>query len=338
MNIHFTRLFLFSSMAFFACTAWAQQKPVLLTESTFTVRNSSSEEFYYGFAEGDQITFSVSVSDNTIKGVDFYEYPSSTIFSQSNVGNIDNKTININHNGIYYFSFHQSGFLAGKRTCTLKATRLAANAKTAGFNTTVYWESKTDTVWYNEDEKYLINIDTLITQVADQAVTLKKKGKTDRSMIMFSLPEKLDCWSIWIGTGKDATTNFANSEKQLAITHPYVKKYGLMTALALTGSASFVSEPGCKQVSYWFLTNQKDQQKFNTDSVKFLADKKMACLDYASRKDTLKGINYIGVYNENKKSMEVFVKVASVRIVENWGTRSVRKFRIETKQIPYLKN
>lgn len=315
-----------------------QQNPVKLIESDFTIKNSSSEEFYFGLSEGDQISFGVNVANAPIKDVNFCEYPNTIIYSENNVSKIDNKTINISHTGIYYFQFHQSGFLAGKRSCFLKANRLAANEKTAGFNTTVYWESKTDTVWYYEDEKYLVSTDTLVTQIADQAIRLKKKGKTDRSTIVFTLPEKTDSWSIWICTGKDASANFANTEKQIAVIYPYVKKYGLMSALAFNGNISYVIPSGCLPVSYWFLTRHEDQQKFNNDSIRFIPEKKMTCLDYERRTDTLKGKNYMGVFNENRKNLDVFIKIASVHIVENWGTHNVRKFRIETKQIPYLKN
>jgi len=316
----------------------SQQKPLPLIESNFTVRNTNSEDYYFGLAEGDEVTFSVDVTDNTIKIVEFNEYPNTTMFSQTNVGSVENKTINITHKGIYYFHFHQSGFLAGRRNCTLKATRQPASEKTVNFNTTVFWKEKIDTVWYNEEEKYLIRVDTLVTPVADQAIKLKKKGKTDRSMIMFSLPEKHDYWSIWIGTGKNALTDFSNTEKQMATTFPYIKKYGLMTALALNGSASFVTPQGCLPVSYWILPNQHEKQQFNNDSIKYLANKKVACLDYARRSDTLTGINYLGVYNENKKKMDVFVKIVSVRVVENWGTRNIKKFKLETKQEPFLKD
>jgi len=338
MKTNIIKRFLLMPVFFCAFTVMAQQKPLPLIESNFTVRNSNSEDYYFGLAEGDQITFSVDVTDNTIKGVEFNEYPNTTMFSQTNVGAIENKTINITHTGIYYFHFRQSGFLAGRRNCTLKASRLPISEKTANFNTTVYWRDKIDTVWYNEDERYLISIDTLVTPVADQAIKLKKKGKTDRGMIMFSLPEKHDYWSIWIGTGKDALANFSNTEKQMANTFPYINKYGLMAELALNGSASFVTAQGCLPVNYWFLTNPKEQKQFNNDSIRFLADKKTACLDYTRRKDTLSGINYLGVFNENKKKMDVYVKIASVRIVENWGTKSIRKFKLETKQEPYLKD
>ena len=340
-----TKILIVAGLTFLVCnnqaqtvTNVAQQKPVQLIESDFTIKNSNSEEFYFGLAEGDKISFSVNIENAPIKDVSFYEYPNTVIYSENNVSKIDNKEISITHAGIYYFQFHQSGFLAGKRNCFLKATRLAANEKTAKFNTTVYWESKTDTVWYNEDEKYLVSTDTFVTRIADQAIRLKKKGKDGGSTIVFTLPEKTDIPSIGIATGKDAPANFVNTEKQSAMAFPYVKKYGLMSAVAFNGNISYVVPSGCLPVSYWFLPSEEDQQKFNKDSIKFIPDKKMTCLNYERRTDNVKGKNYIGVLNENSKNLDVFIKIASIQIVENWGTHSVRKFRIETKQIPYLKN
>jgi len=124
--------------------------------------------------------------------------------------------------------------LAGKRYCTLDASRTCASEKDTKFNTTVYWESKIDTVWYNEDEKYLVRTDTVPTYIAEQTVKLKKRGKTgDRSMIMYSIPKNVDYWAIWIATGANASQNFADTEKKMAQSHPYVNKKCLMSALAL---------------------------------------------------------------------------------------------------------
>jgi hypothetical protein len=326
-------------------TLSAQKKPensnpliTQLIETNFTVKNGSSESFYFGLAKGDKISFSSDASGSSIKKMEFSAYPDSEIFREDNMDSIQFKTIDIPQTGIYYFRFQQWGFLAGRRYCSLSATREAGSEATANFNTTVYWESKTDTVWYEEEEKYLIRIDTFVTQIADQTISLKKNGKADRSLMMFSLPDSLDGWAIWIGTGKDANTHFANTENQMSSINPIVRKHGLMASLAMNGNASFVTPPGCLPVSFWVLSAQEEMDKFNGPTIGTLPNKKTACINYSRSTTPMKGISYLGLYNETPKKLDIFMKIVSVNIVENWGTRMVRKSKIETTQVPYLKN
>ncbi|NVO02605.1 MAG: hypothetical protein HXX09_07850 [Bacteroidetes bacterium] len=316
----------------------AQIKPIELVETTFTVRNSSSETYYFGLAEGDKITFTAGVTGgSSIKEIEFLEYPNSALFGQNNVTLIENKTIEITHSGIYYFKFRQSGFLAGRRSCQLKASRLPANETTVDFNSVVYWESKTDSVFYYEDEKYLKRCDTIVTDVINQPITLKRKGKTDKVAIMFSLPENTQAWSYWIGSGKEANTSFNNGEKQMATNFPFVKKYGLMTGIALNFPVAFVSPMNCIPVSYTFFSGQEEQQSFMNGVINPSMIKKSSCFNFESRADTLKGVQYIGIFNESKKKLDVTIRITAVNINQIWATRSVRKFKLETTSIPYLK-
>ncbi|MBL4594591.1 MAG: hypothetical protein JKX68_12365 [Flavobacteriales bacterium] len=318
----------------------AQIKEIQLIESNFKVRNTSSQEFYFGLAEGDIITFTAKSNGSSIRSFKFMKYPGATIFGEGNMSSVIDKIIQIDQTGIYYFRFAQRGFLAGGRYCFLNASRKPGNKNTVDFNSTVYWNEKIDTVWYEEDEKFLIRTDTIVTHITNQVIELKKKKKKNdsRSIVVFSLPKVFNEWVIWIATGKSDPMENISSSKNGEKKDYLVEKYGELGRLALGGGSSFVSGSGCLPISYWMLSNQEAQQSFYGDSTQFLANKKLTCLEYTTGSDTLQEKMFIGLYNENKKNITVYVKIASVAIKEKWGTRKVRKFRINTTQIPYLKN
>lgn len=339
MNLFFCRPILILLFILSFTNLKSQIKPIDLVETSFMVRNNSTETYYFGLTEGDKITFTGGASNgSSIREFEFLEYPNTTIFSQNNVSQVDDKTIEITHTGIYFFRFHQSGFLAGKRYCNLKATRLPANEKTINFNTVVYWNEKKDSVFYFEDEKYLQRCDTIVKEVLNQSVKLKKKGSANRVSIMFSLPEKTQAWAYWIGSGKEANISFNNAEKQMSSNYPFVKKYGLMTGIALNSATAFVSPINCIPVSYTFFLGQVDQQAFMNGVINPTMVKKTSCLNFESRSDSIRGTQYIGIFNESKKRIEVTAKITAVWIEQIWGVRSVRKFKIETKSTPYLKD
>jgi len=78
-------------------------------------------------------------------------------------------------------------------------------------------------------------------------------------------------------------------------------------------------------------------KKFNSDSIRFIPNNKIACVDFKQGKSSTEGTNYIALYNQNKKGIDVSVKIASLKFIEVWDTRSVKKYKIETTYTPYLK-
>jgi hypothetical protein len=120
--------------------------------------------------------------------------------------------------------------------------------------------------------------------------------------------------------------------------YPFVKKYGLMTGIALNSATAFVSPINCIPVSYTFFLGQVDQQAFMNGVINPTMVKKTSCLNFESRSDSIRGTQYIGIFNESKKRIEVTAKITAVWIEQIWGVRSVRKFKIETKSTPYLKD
>ncbi|MFH0895803.1 MAG: hypothetical protein V2A54_15315 [Bacteroidota bacterium] len=326
-------------LLFITNSIFAQIKPDTLTQSVVTIRNTSSETFYYGLCEGDQIVFSLNVlNGQTLKNFEFNEYPGKTIYAQSSPSEITSKQITINHTDIYYFSLHQSGFLAGKRSAKLVVVRKPANVKAAKFNTTVYWKSVIDTVWYTEDERYLVKRDTLIYPLADQLIKLGKKGKKDKTTVMFTLPAGTDAWSWWIGNGSDAVKIFTQAQNNMAASQPIVRNQGLMTHIALGGGVAFSTPPGVPPLRYAFLKDAASQQKFTEGTLPDSLINQSGVISFGACNDSLPLTRYIALWNDKKKKTEVCVRITAVRMLETWGTRQIKKYKIEEKSLPYLKN
>ena len=80
-------LFLFLTIRCFS------QQPVDVADLTLKIKANSSEEFVYGFAEGDQIIFSFSeVDGKELKEVEVSEYPETSKFMGYEVSKIERST------------------------------------------------------------------------------------------------------------------------------------------------------------------------------------------------------------------------------------------------------
>ncbi len=316
----------------------AQLPADTLMNSTTTVRNSTSDQFYYGFAEGDRVGFSFDeIYGSSLRSFCFFEYPSSKIFSQNNVTSIDKKEFVIPRKGIYYFSLAQSGFLAGRRHCRLIVWRIPANEEVADFNTTVYWETAMDTSWFEREERYLVRRDTLVTSLSDQTIKLDKKGKSDKSSISFMIPNDTYAWSWWVSTSKEAVNIFSQTENTLKASNKLVKDRGLMAYLAMGGAAGFASTKGAQSVSMNFLDAAQLQQFVSSTVYDSLGLFPCTTL-FGISHDTLPGIKNLALLNMGKKKLNVSVKICVVQIWETWGTRIVRDYKLEEVRKPFLKN
>lgn len=331
----------FSPITLFICVVFpifilGQVKPVNLIESSFIVRNRSSEHFYFGLAAGDRLTFKITTS--SLKQIRFeeYNYNGGPLFELSNPDSIINHTIEIEHDGIYYFSFEQSGFLAGRSFCSLTATRIPVSKETEKFNSTVYWKSQTDTIKYKETEKYIEKVDTIVTHIVNQSIELK--GKANSSSVLFFLPDNSTSWSYFIATGKDAEKVFTDAEKQFTTSSPIIKKHGLMAGIAINGIASFAINPKCREVKYIFTYDNDIVKNETIDSLNSISDFKITYLDFKKVNDSIRKPTRLFIQNNSKKKINVFIRITSVEIIDRWAIREIDKIRIETKDVPYLKN
>ena len=226
----------------FAANFCFAQTPNDVADLTFKVKASSSEEFLYGFAEGDQIVFSFSeVDGKELKEVEITEYPENSKFLGYETAKINNKIINVIEKGVYKFRFKNSHILKG-RICQVKIQRIPATDATKNFNTNVKWVTEQDTTCDTYTKDFIIGYDTLLVQkikkVIDKEETVEEiimdksqrvhsssNENGNKTFVFFSLPmnmrtdfetKKVIAWAYWIGVGEESNKAWQQNRKTLS--------------------------------------------------------------------------------------------------------------------------
>jgi len=322
------------------------QTPIDVVESTFKVGSMGEEEFYFGFAEGDQIIFSFEEEKGKeLKEIEIVEYPSSSKFMDYKTAKIDAKVININATGVYKFRFANSAVTG--RICKYKIQRVPMSENSKNFNTSVYWKVVNDTSYVDVQEKYLIKTDTTFSEFYKSSPQISSQnainGNDNKQVVDFTIPDNTVSWSFYIGTGNEgkqelerAKSEFLKSAKTVASSIP---GYGPMAVLALTGFSYMNQVQGEDNVKYWFLSDVNSVAAFQ-NNLTFQTYKKGDVVNEACQmKNPLKGKVYLALLNDNTFEPIVLTILATAVIVnEQWGVRTVKKMNINSYKVPYMKN
>lgn len=315
------------------------QVPVAVAESTLKVSALSEEEFYYGFAEGDQVLFSFKeMNGKPLKELEIKEVPGNTVFMDYKTEKISSKTIAIQRTGIYKFRFQNDGIVG--RVCKFKIQRIPAHDTLRNFNTSVYWRMQYDTTYIPKEERYLAGTDTIPTVVTDQVakVTAGNKGLVD-----FTLPDETTSWSYFIGVGTEAgkayeasKDKFVNKASAASMKLP---GYGSLVGLALLGINVFSKAGGGDNVKYWFITDWDNVLLFRAGQTFYQYKQGDVISDVSQMRSPASGKIYLGLSNDNfMDAIEVNIKVVAIQIRKTWAARTINRMNVESKKIPYLKN
>lgn len=331
------------------------QTPIDVAETTLKIAGFGEEEFYYGFAEGDQLIFSFEeVKGKELKEVEIIELPSSSRFMDYKTSRTE-KTIVVNRTGVYKFRLANSA-MAG-RICRVKVQRIPADASTATFNTSVYWRTQRDTSYYMENERYLISRDTLVVPVIEHKVERVHSqtaiGKTNKSTVEITLPSNTVSWAYYLGVGKNAEAIYEQAEAKAQRTRQQVSTVsGVASGLAAidpTGSASLVSlalkgyaefgvPENADNIQYW-ITDYDNASLFLSGSDPKRYDAGNGPLCTRRMTSPTKGTVYFCLLNDNvRDGIDVHIRIAAVTVSEAWGNRQVRKYKVNSYKVPYLNN
>lgn len=196
MKILHTLLFILTAQALSF-----SQNPIDVYESTLKIKGNSEESYMCGLAEGDQLIFNFQeINGKELKELEILEYPNNSKFQDYKSSKIENKTINIAKTGIYKFRFMNAA-LTG-RICKFKIQRIPANEQTKYFNTSVYYNKKSDTTVVN-----------LTDQVSKVHSTTNANG--NRTFVNFTLPENTAVWSYYIGVEQNGQESFNKATESL---------------------------------------------------------------------------------------------------------------------------
>jgi hypothetical protein len=318
------------------------QTPIDIYESTEKIEKQNTQEYLCGLVEGDQLLFSFEViKGGKLDQVEISEYPSSARFTDYKTSKIKQKVISISHTGIYRFRFTNED--TKDKICKYTIQRIPANDLTVRFNPTVYWNTAQDTTVYTETQPSIVT-DTIISNLSDKVVNVHALFTTQRNKVSFGfkLPLQTIAYSYYIGVNQagskvfcDATTSLLRSAGSLAAQIP---GYGPLAALALNGTSFLTTLTGGESVQYW-ITDIANSQLFMAGKP-FKSIKQGNVVNDFSRVTTpLEGEYYICLENDNKlQSLNVTVKITAISLHTRKVIRSIKKYAIETRKIPYLKN
>lgn len=317
------------------------QTPVIVTETNFKLPIMGEEFFYFGFAEGDKVMFSLEEENGKdLKEVEVIELPSTLHFKKFKTSNIQNKTFNILRTGIYQFHFTNS--LMFQKTCKLKIQRIAATAATQNFNTTVYWRTVYDTTYRTVKQHAAEDSYKTVALVEPTAFFLEPNTIDGKQLV--TLPIKLpDFTSEWYYVYAVAN----NKEKAEALKSSFQLAETLRKKIAETGGNSFAVDslpvpPGSANCRIYLL-DQSNQQMF-------MSKENFRHFKEGTRENTPSGLvkikiatfpnAFLGIKNPDNES-GIYVAVEAVAIIspdETDNTPETQSVSIRSRREPYLKN
>ncbi len=319
------------------------QTKISILESTKKISPLSEENIFIGLHSGDVLLINVEeLNAKELKEIELIEYPNNSKFLDYKTSRLDAKQITINNTGIYKLRIANSS--VGGRICKINLDRIPAeNAQ--DFNSTVYWKTVSDTTFYEEEETYLVKKDTSYQLVYEAFPKLGSvnslEGTKPFQYFDFTLPDNTTSWSFYVGTGTEAKAEYDRANKQLTSQAEWIalKKpdLGALQLLALTGTSFFKKISAADNVNYIVLpTNQVALR--NSDLEYFCFKKGDVYNDFHQVENKIiKNITAI-VKNDNTiDPIYVYFKVAAVVVNPIYAKRIVKKQKVTSTDVPYLK-
>ncbi|MGV3609969.1 MAG: hypothetical protein ACO1N0_03400 [Fluviicola sp.] len=319
------------------------QKAVKLLESSLKLGGSEEKEFYFGFAEGDEIVLDVEVlKGKSLVEVEVANYPNSTQFSQIETKKIKHKTFLVSKIGIYKFRLTNKGVT--EKECQINIQRIPASEKTQKFNSEVYWRTVTDTIDPDGWEEYSEKSDTTFSDFFSTTVQISSQhalnGNKPSQVVSFDLPANTIAWSYYLVVGEEGQKEYDQSKADFIRAGSKVvgmiPTYGPMAALALTGVNYMSQAQGKDNVKYYFLSNREDVPLFNNDKAFKRYKTGDVISEAAQMKTPLSGTVFIGLVNDNTMDpIKVTVKATAVMVEKK---RIKRSKPVVVRKEAYLKD
>ena len=317
---------------------------VTVADLELRVKPHSTEVLYYGFAEGDELLFSIKEETHKeLKEVEVLEYPATSRYQEANTHKIKNQSIKVGRKAVYSFRLYNAE--ATERICHTSIYRIPASERTQNFNTAVIWKNGYDTTYETIHEPFISRRDTSISTLMDQVARVHSRTTLDfspnRSVVDFSLPAGTVVWSYWLGVGdegkkvyKEALQKFIHSAAGAASRIP---DYGPMIALALEGLNYFTLSSSGDNVQYALMNDEKEANNFRENKKYIYLRNGNIVTDFARMYNPLKGKVYLGLLNDNiHDAIDVNIKVVAVVVKETVSIKEYRKPHISPKNTPVV--
>ena len=176
---------------------------ILVADQTF--RLDGEHEYFYAFAEGDQLDVEVGlVTGSRIKKVELIAWPDRVVYSGYDLDTLVSRRIVIPHTGVFLWRITEQGL--GKKVCRFVIYRTASGSSTARIDTRVGWDIKKRTQWVVERRRVETGTKTDSYSISGQvSVPGSKIGLgSNRVAYRFELPSNTVQWAYRIGVSQVA--------------------------------------------------------------------------------------------------------------------------------------
>ncbi len=330
---------LVTPLIFFYVSMIGQMEPIVVSEQTIKVGNN--EEFYFGFAEGDEIVFDLQVvKGRNLKEVEIIEYPSTSKFFEFKTDKISEKRIKVNKDAIYKFRLKGGGL--GTKICRAKILRIPGSEESASFDTSVKWKVRYDSTYTTKYEKILVQTDTSIVTVADRVERVHSKTNLDNPNVTqfnVNLPEnkrleletsEVIAWAYWLGVGSEGQEAYEQEKKNFLMKNTSsLSAIDPVAGLALGVYTILAKPPKGENIQYWFTTYYNGAPSNLTHGNSVIANGRITKMTQGGFTVTLQNDNIMNGVN-------VSVKIAAIMINKKYEKRPYQKLTVQEYQYPVL--
>jgi hypothetical protein len=320
------------------------QEKVIVSEQTLEI--SRSEEFFFGFADGDEIVFSLNVADgNTLGEVSISKYPDDVKFKDYKTSSIADKSIKVQGDAIYRFELKNPK----KVICKIKIERIPKDETLQNFNTSVYWKEVLDTIYttkakdvtvgyenfeISKNRRELDKIDTTILEVLSRTERVHSTTNLSNNSLNkfhFTLPlnkynpaqiypmesEETVSWAYSIVVGENGKKWFEDANKKVTTSGAirglinfagYSSGVGAIALFAINGYSAFSAPPTGENIKFSI---------FSATNTLISSGNSVAAVGRVSNSN--EGNYYISLENDNlMNGLNVTISVVAVRVLKKW--------------------
>lgn len=330
---------------FLSITSFANNLPILVTETTIVLDMEQTKELYFSFAKGDIVQFDLKmIRGKHIKTVELIELSGSEMITEFKTNGFSKK-INIKNKGVYRFRFYSSSLT--RRVCKIKIQRTPINASTQHFNTNWKWKTLRDTTYvpYTVDSitgyntiHYKEKIRELLETKHIEDVLMNKNQRVhsyynqnrSKTYLRVDLPnpmntdlkeEKVIAWAYWIGVGQESQKAFQENVASVeSLADGINTVFGdPITGLAIGTVSELILPKIGEDVYYAFIPDYENAENFVYSNAYTYFDKGKGIAAYGKNTRLKTGTFYIGLHNDNQlQGIDVTIKVVAVKEIKRY--------------------
>lgn len=201
MRIFFALPYLAVLLLVSALTRLNAQVPVPVADQTFKVEGT--HEYFYAFAEGDQLDLDIQlISGRRLKVVELIGWPENVLYRSYELDTSLVKSLRIPQTGVYLLRITEQGM--GKKICRFQIHRTPADARTARIDTRVSWDVHQQGQWQVNRRQIPAGKSTELYSISGQ-VTVPGSNmglRSNRTSYRFELPPNTARWAYRIGVSQ----------------------------------------------------------------------------------------------------------------------------------------